>query len=289
LIEIHVEVKLAETDDPFDDSDEESFESMANRRKDTKGQITTYAVAQLGLQFRTHIFSVLIFRKYARLIRWDRSGAVVTAAFDYCGSHLIDFFRRYDLASPAERGVDDSVSTPSDLEAAAAKAVLGTGSEHLVKFAVNNSQDNSVAYYIGSEPSFKANASLTGRSTRTFIVYDVLTAQRVVMKDTWRIDLRGMEKEGAIYECLHKAGVSNIAPFERGEDIRDHHTRTHDFVSQPWARPIPRDLRPHQQYRLVLGVVGLDLTSFKSSRQLVNAMADALQGESPSGISDTAS
>jgi hypothetical protein len=67
LIEIHVEAKLATTDNPFDDSDEKSFESTVNRRKDTKGQITTYAVAQLGLQFHTHIFSVLIFWNYASL------------------------------------------------------------------------------------------------------------------------------------------------------------------------------------------------------------------------------
>jgi hypothetical protein len=67
LIKIHVEVKLAATDNPFDDSDEKSFKSTVNRRKDTKGQITTYAAAQLGLQFRTHIFSVLIFQNYASL------------------------------------------------------------------------------------------------------------------------------------------------------------------------------------------------------------------------------
>jgi hypothetical protein len=70
----------------------------------------------------------------------------VTAAFNYRGPHLIDFFRRYNLASPAERGVDNSVSTPSDLEADAARAVLGpNASGPLVKFAVNSSQDDSVA------------------------------------------------------------------------------------------------------------------------------------------------
>jgi hypothetical protein len=71
---------------------------------------------------------------------------VVTAAFNYRGPHLIDFFRRYDLASPAEHGVDDSVSMPSDLEADAARAVLDPDvSGPLVKFAVNSSQDDNVA------------------------------------------------------------------------------------------------------------------------------------------------
>jgi hypothetical protein len=283
LIEIHVEVKISKYDDPFDDDNEESFEHFSNASKDTKGQIMSYAVAQLGLQFRTHIFSVLIFDKSARLIRWDRSGAVVTCAFDFRDPHLIDFFRRYDRSTPAQRGVDMSVSTPTNLEAKEARERLNLDAKgRLLKFAVYSSEDDSVAYYIGNKPCFNGNASPTGRATRTFTVYDVQTKQCVFLKDTWRIDLPGLEKEGSIYECLHDAGVCNIAPFVRGEDIPHHHTRTHEFVSKSWARPIPSDLRPHQHYQLVLGVIGIDLKKFKSSWELVNAMSDALQGESVS-------
>ncbi|KAG0695915.1 hypothetical protein DFH29DRAFT_813668 [Suillus ampliporus] len=45
---------------------------------DTLGQITSYASAQLGAQYRTHTFSVLIVHNCARIIRWDREGAIVT-------------------------------------------------------------------------------------------------------------------------------------------------------------------------------------------------------------------
>jgi hypothetical protein len=75
----------------------------------------------------------------------------------------------------------------------------------LVKFAVYSSKDDSVAYYIGSKPSFKGNASPTGRSTRTFIVYGVLTTERMFMEDTWRIDLPGMEESELIQDSMNTA------------------------------------------------------------------------------------
>jgi len=37
----------------------------------------------MGAQYRTHIFSVLICEDYARLIRWDRGGAIVTEPIKY--------------------------------------------------------------------------------------------------------------------------------------------------------------------------------------------------------------
>ena len=281
LFEVHVEVKMSGYDDPFDDNRQNAFEHDSNTSKDTMGQITSYAVAQLAMQFRTPIFSVLIFKTSARLIRWDRAGAIVTASFDYrITPHLIDFFRRYDLSSPAERGLDTSVSIPTESEASAAIKELGLKEgASLLKFAVPSGQDGSIAYYIGSKSSFNGNGAPTG-ATRTFVVYDVQNKNLAYLKDTWRIDLPGLEMEGAIYECLHKAGVSNIAPLVCGNDIPDQHTRTEEFVSEPWARTIRNDLRAHQHYRLVLGVIGRDLKKFESSWELVNAMADALQGES---------
>ncbi len=50
---------------------------------DTLGRITLYAAAHLGAQSRTHIYSVFILRDTARLLRWDRSGAIVTEVTKY--------------------------------------------------------------------------------------------------------------------------------------------------------------------------------------------------------------
>ena len=175
--------------------------------------------------------------------------------------------------------MDLSISKPSEAEGKLARQYLKCSLQaSLLKFAVYNDKDGKISYYIGSKPSCKSNAFPTGRATRTSIVFDPQTKRVIFLKDTWRIDLPDVVKEGDIYNVLHEAKVPFIAPFLCGGDIIDHRTRTQDFLSEPWTPPIQKSLRPHQRYRLVLGVVGRDLTSFDSSWEMVGAIRDALQG-----------
>ncbi|KAH9953565.1 hypothetical protein BC827DRAFT_1366492, partial [Russula dissimulans] len=87
------------SDDPFVDDLSKSnnpFLCEDGPRHKVLGQMTAYATAILSAQYRTHLFMVLIVDEYARLIRWDRGGAVVTKqiCFD-TESHLFDFLIRY--------------------------------------------------------------------------------------------------------------------------------------------------------------------------------------------------
>jgi hypothetical protein len=82
----------------------------------------------------------------------------------------------------------------------------------LVKFKVHG-EDKSIAYYIGSKLTIKENVSLTGWSTWVFAVYGLDTENVVFLKDTWRIDIDGIDKEGTIYKILHNANVPHIALF----------------------------------------------------------------------------
>ena len=162
-MEIHTEVKFDERDNPFCDNSPESIEHDTEVSKDTKGQITSYAITQLATQFCSQIFSVLICGKYARLLCWDRSGAVVSKAFDYTGRHLVQFYWQYDHSDPSVRGMDCSVSKPSEKEAILARKLLKLEAcVHLVKFKVYDKIDNTVSYYIGSKPTFNSNTSPTG-------------------------------------------------------------------------------------------------------------------------------
>ena len=280
-MELFIKVKAKKGDDPFRD-DTSPFEHGTKDSTDTRNQVISYRVAHGATQFRTHIFSVLIINDRARLMRWDSAGAVVTAAFPYCNrnSLLLEFFRRFDQLDPEKRGIDCSVSDPSESESADARKVLDLKANvPLVKLAVHDNSTNKTTYYVGPMPTFMRHASPTGRCTRTFVAYDVQTGATVFLKDTWRIDLPDMHKEGDIYERLKQANISRIAPFVCGADVRDHRTRTEAYANKPWALPLSKALRPHRQYRLVLAVVARPLTSFRSSWELVNALADALQGE----------
>ncbi|KIM74741.1 hypothetical protein PILCRDRAFT_25867, partial [Piloderma croceum F 1598] len=87
--ELLIEFKWHSSDDPF-------FDPHTPTCADTIGQITSYAAAQLGSQFRTHIYSILVIKDYARVIRWDRTGAIVTEPIYYnVDPTLAEFFRRY--------------------------------------------------------------------------------------------------------------------------------------------------------------------------------------------------
>ncbi|KAG1812396.1 uncharacterized protein BJ212DRAFT_1219319, partial [Suillus subaureus] len=90
---------------------DKSFVSQTDKGFDTLGQITSYASAQLSAQYCTHAFSILIIHNCARIIRWDREGAIITDAFNYNQeSHLANFFYHLGQASPVLHGVDTSVT-----------------------------------------------------------------------------------------------------------------------------------------------------------------------------------
>jgi hypothetical protein len=45
----------------------------------------------------------------------------------------------------------------------------------------------------------------------------------------------GIEKEGEIYALLESKGVLTIAPFGKGNDVRDHMTLMHTLRDEEWA------------------------------------------------------
>ena len=88
-IELYVEFKSDVNDDPFRDDEndnlfmdepltENALVHDTDQSKRTLGQIGSYTAAVLGMQFRVHLFSVLICGEYAWLMCWHRGMASVT-------------------------------------------------------------------------------------------------------------------------------------------------------------------------------------------------------------------
>lgn len=117
------------------------------------------------------------------------------------------------------------------------------------------------------------------------LAFDLETKEIVFMKDYWRPDVADIEKEGDIYGILRAHNVPNIAPFGTGNDVRNHVTRTQEFVNKYWVRRRRAPgreaiaLTPLRQYRMTLLVIGEPLIDFKSSKQFVAAIADAMKGK----------
>lgn len=283
--EIIIEFKWSYSHDAFckPSGVNHSVISQTEKGMDTLGQITSYTAAQLGTQFRTHAFSVLIVRDRARIIRWDREGAIVTSAIDYNNEpHLADFFHRYARASPEMRGVDTSITLASDEEADLARSQLNIPSTtRMFKVKVPDAEGSGSLTLIIPQPVTKPHSPV-GRWTRACPAFDLVNRKLVMFKDSWRVSLPDVLPEGETYKLLKSHNVSNVATCIAYHDvppsIPQQSTQTAKFGCAEWAcSHLP--LTPHTLHRLVLNIVGEKLTDFASSRQLVLSVRDALIGK----------
>ncbi|GJJ09173.1 hypothetical protein Clacol_003395 [Clathrus columnatus] len=287
--EIMMELKPDKNKDPFADESEVSFVKETITGNQTLGQTTVYATAHQASQFRTHSFSVLVFPKYARLLRWDRSGVTVTGAIPINSPEFIEFFQLFDEATPQKRGIDTSVSTPSPENASKARISLGIDSNiPLVQFSLDFSSDKAYSasgdtngvYIVSRNAYMNKSHSPLGRSTRTFIAYSTSDQFNVFLKDSWRIDSQTPEHE--IYATLRAKDVPHLPTVLAGSDIFDQTTITQDVLEENpiWIKAQPKPLRKHRHYRLILKEIATPLHLFSSTKILVAAIYDAIKAHS---------
>lgn len=291
LAEMFIELKWDTTDDPFCDVYDvnyqggivRSFLRESKAALDTLGQITSYAAVQLGAQFRTHTYSLFIVKGRARILRWDRSGTIVTEAIEYNQSPLLaEFFRRYSVAPPEMRGKDISASAPTPVEGLMARKSLNLDmTVPLIKLSIPNA-DGPLRYFLTSAPEVSLLYTPPGRATRGFTAYDVSRGIVVFLKDSWRIDLPDIQAEGKVYKMLKDAKVRHVPDCLDSGDILTaeyHATKTHEYVKELWACHSDAHFIPHRHYRLVLDVVGRVLVKYESSYEMTAAVRNALIGE----------
>ena len=280
-----------------------SFTPASAEANMARGQLAHYAGAQHSLQFRHFSFSIIIHGNEARFLRWDPSGTVVTAGFNYRTNPrlMAEFLWRFDHLSPKQRGHDVSIQ-PATLTPDVDTRVrdqLGIKNKQTLLFKYELPGLDGMGYAYGPRPPTQ-NRSLASRCTRSSPVYwipgkdmDQQSGQdkekkgpwsnpRVIyMKDTWRFlsDLPDVKimAEHEIYEILHRHGTPNIPEHVAGGDVDGGRTQARDFSNAPWLCVKPR-ISPYQHYRLVHRVVGRVLFKFECTKQLVTAVFDALNG-----------
>jgi len=118
LVECLIEFKMGSDSDPFVqdvpgklstvDMVQNLFMNSSSGCK-MAGQITAYATWILSTQYHTHLFLILIFKKHARIICWDRGRAVVTALISHSEIHVLDFLMLFKDASPQACGCDITI------------------------------------------------------------------------------------------------------------------------------------------------------------------------------------
>ena len=276
-----VEFKYRIIEDPFeDDPNNGPVLKDTDHAWETLGQITTYANATLGNQFRTTLYTLLIIKEKARILRWDRSGVIYTHAFAYAEEdHLSEFWWRYSRSDRAQRGHDTSVSALSLEDTALRRAHKGLETGRLFSMNVKDSEGVESSYIVGA-PFTKSHVSLTGRATRCFTAYDVQRERSVLLKDTWRVLATGFEPEGKVYERLKEADVPHVPKCLASGDVDDQTTVTLTGLPEHIKKLIVSfiEQRKLRHYRLVLDTVGRDLRSFCTPLEMVTAVRDAFEG-----------
>ncbi|KAH9174771.1 hypothetical protein EDB89DRAFT_2143297 [Lactarius sanguifluus] len=296
-----------EKDDVFRDLEEMGRE--ATKKSDLKshirwtkgayrvsGQLIAYTSAIHRSQFRVFSFSVVLFGNTGRLLRWDRSGVIYTEPFNWSTQPdtLFEFLWRLNFLSDVKRGYDTTVTSVADDEAEAALSKLRTyqGLENVAKadlhkFLVRDDHtlNGQIKYFIAPSAVWDSEA-LFGRSTFGYIAYDPETRNLVYLKDFWRTERDGIQKEGDVYRELHDAQVPNIAKLGLAGDVpllpecgrtdspAVQRTMTQEFVKD-WCPGEPR-VDPYVHYRLVLETLGSPLYTFKSTRELCKVIRDAI-------------
>ncbi|KAI9442083.1 hypothetical protein BJY52DRAFT_1089943, partial [Lactarius psammicola] len=280
VAEFFVEFKNSADDDPFTG---DGYRSDSRNARRTVGQIATYVSVQMDSQYRTHTFFVLIIKSYARLMRWDRSGAIFSEPIYYNEkSELLEFFEAYDKATPEAWGCDQFVTkpTPGEIDAALGAWDDFDHSTSLLVVSLHNQDLHPEPHrYVIISPRARPSLPI-GRSTRMSVAYDLQRKKRVFMKDSWRIVAANTTMEGQVYQMLNQRKVRNVplcVDFcDVGED-NYHKTQTESLVHESW---VPQELQYSfpvlRHHRLVLDNVGKSLENFTSSHEMVRAVRAAL-------------
>ncbi|KAH9942012.1 hypothetical protein B0H21DRAFT_793702, partial [Amylocystis lapponica] len=313
-----IEFKRRTDQDPFDDTHwPEGVQSVAQEREANRGLTIRSATEIFLRQHRCFMFSLVIFNKFARIIRWDRSGALVTERFNYTlePNKMCEFLWRFGRMSAAQQGCDPSVV---EVEEGSPDYVLmqdkakppppprrneGENIEDYKKRnEIKNIEDYKREYFVRSlasgwlrykTPLHTSHQKKTrsflickpyyfdygdiGRGTRGYVAIDCDTEQFVWLKDVWRVDLPGMEKEGDILKKLNDRNVRNIPTVVCHGDILGQRTVTQDYTDTGEDDPDTMGaLKAHCHYRLVEYEIGQALEEFLDGYDLVSVIVDCL-------------
>ncbi|KAJ8091660.1 hypothetical protein PM082_020895 [Marasmius tenuissimus] len=285
LMETQAVFRLKDDDDPF--CDPKLGEKHVNRkfrvdidtdaRREVLGQITTYAGASLSMNFRTHLFTVLIVGSHARLVRWDRGGGIVTHTFEYAHprSPLTEFYLRYWQLSRQQQGFEANVvkldESDKDVQAA-----LGQFNRYDRDYWYGLSDQQRVDIkpprrwfkvavggmsFIVPEPLYCRRFSIPfHRASRHSLAYCLDTESLCFLKDYWREISAGSLSESDVYDVLEERRIPNVAEKLVGADIPDTETIAGS-----------RKLVLH---RLALKTLARSLTTFKWGKVLVSCVGE---------------
>ncbi|KAM6501586.1 Protein kinase-like domain containing protein, partial [Amanita muscaria] len=275
-----IELKHQERFDPFVDDNKDKVEGTTEKSEDALGQSICYATCHESIQGRTCVFQVFVIKDYARLLRWDRSGAIVTCKIPLSDSKFFEFFWRFCHLDASERGWDMTMESPSLKDVTDAKDKLlkaekevgiDCNSQHFGKISLGEEKDSYIVHRI-----FSGTQSPFGRGTRGYAAYRKKDGKVRFLKSTWRVVGEGRKPEHEIYATLHAAEVQYIPTVVEYLEVANHVTKTQD-TPKSWRTNNVKDLRKFQHYIIVFEELCRPIEKFQSRQQLLTAFANAAE------------
>ncbi|KAF7439790.1 hypothetical protein PC9H_000126 [Pleurotus ostreatus] len=267
----YVEIFNDSTDPRVATMEDAPFEVDTDKAIVARGQLVTYAVEICARQHRTHLFLVYIYFPYARLIRFDRSGALVSERLNFTKdcTPLNRFFSRFCRMDDIAIGYDPTVHVTSEAEAKFARKHLAAWApdpkleRSVFKMDVHDDQSGQARQFL-VWGSLADPESPLGRATRGYPAME------------WRSLALCPEIE--TLQKINKAGVHFVPTLVCGGDLPSQLTKTQDYASMFDGRIGDKRLDPRQHVRFVVKEVGSPLERFSSSKQMLQAVNHALQG-----------
>ncbi|GJE92080.1 hypothetical protein PsYK624_082330 [Phanerochaete sordida] len=287
----------------------ESFDNRSETGTASRDALISHATAQFAHQHRVFFFQLIIAHRWARFIRWDRRGAVVTQRFDYVSNPgtLGDFLWRFSHMSDEEQGWDPTVSLASKKEATlfqkavnsfirspgshdsaavrrlphAERTLDDTGTYPVWKIRVDNAETGESTDLLVNRP-FAGHHSLTGRATRAYIALDLRHNRLLFLKDCWRDTSTESRPEFQTYQELSKHDIEHVPVALYGGDVRTDAGQLQETSTQliavsqePWRITVMSDTHALVHHRVVQHIF-YPLECVRGERELVQVIYDVL-------------
>ena len=300
----------------FDPVDEDSFdEDFEDDKLETDNytegldQMLPCVELVFKYQQRQFVFVALFLGHYSRVVRFDRAGIITSERIGYMkrGPELTEFFVRYARLQPADRGHDPTATRilPTGLLAKQLKrhgldAAERDPEDYVQKFfnksldpqwpwwklLVPDEESGVKRWFAVGKPHFRADG-VTGRGTRGYVAVPLndtgdgvkIQTGFVYLKDAWRVDHEGLEREGMVLKALNDAKVPYVPTLLCHGDL-DQRTVSDDKRLDYHQGKTREESPPksHQHYRLIVAEVGKPLSEFQNGFYLVWALFCCISG-----------
>ncbi|KAI0089841.1 hypothetical protein BDY19DRAFT_905574 [Irpex rosettiformis] len=264
---------------------EEMYGPIETRRPITLlqrlNQQISYASQIMSLQHRSHVFSISTIGNYARLIRWDRTGASVSSRFNYVQADQDEI----NLLDGAVKEHLRKFRYPAHLDVEISRTVDGSYPAYKVRVVDQATKEESE--YIVCRP-FVDDSDLCGRATRGYLAWGVNQQKLVFLKDAWRAEgVDGTLSEAEAYTILRGLNLESLTPllpviYASGDvylsDGTPQCTLTQDLADPRYqsSQYTGEWLGKHTRHRVVQEIA-LPLRMVRNAKDLLKAIRNTLE------------